>query len=164
MVAWCERDPNPAHLALARMDIPVITQNIDTLHEKANTRCLYPLHGTLYTVRCPLCSHVESASGFVSRLRPLYASRDNAALSSAIRCPHCHSILDTDVVLYGDNVRFLTEAIQLAQNCDLMLVVGTSLTTYPAASLPDLARKNGAKILTINDDCISAFTENGIYA
>ena len=47
----------------------------------------------------------------------------------------------------------------MAQTCDAMLVVGTSLTTYPAAALPDMARRNGAKIITINDDCISAFTE-----
>ena len=64
--------------------------------------------------------------------------------------------MDTDVVLYGDNVQHLDEAIELSEQADLMLVIGTSLTTYPAAAMPEIAEAHGAKIVLINEDCISA--------
>jgi len=64
--------------------------------------------------------------------------------------------MDTDVVLYGDSVRYLDEAVELSRKADLMLVIGTSLITYPAAAMPQIARAGGAKIITINEDCVGA--------
>lgn len=156
MQSWCDKSPNQAHLALAALDIPVITQNIDGLHEKAGTKELYTLHGTLRTVRCSLCGRRQSAKEFADQLRPLYAKNDVPAIEKQLVCPHCGGGMDTDVVLYEDAVQNLYEAIRLSEQTDLMLVIGTSLTTYPAAALPETARKRGARIIMINDDCIAA--------
>ena len=156
MVSWCDKEPNAAHRALAALDIPVITQNIDGLHEKAGTRRVFPLHGTLHTVHCSRCGTVESAREFAERLAPLYALNDASEVRKQLLCPRCGGQIDTDVVLYGDPVRHLEEAIALSEQADLMLVVGTSLTTYPAAAMPEIAEEHGAKIVLINEDCISA--------
>jgi len=156
MVGWCDKEPNEAHRALAALDIPVITQNIDGLHEKAGTRRVFPLHGTLHTVHCTRCGNIEPARAFAGRLAPLYACNDTKEISKQLLCPHCGGRMDTDVVLYGDNVQHLDEAIELSEQADLMLVIGTSLTTYPAAAMPEIAEAHGAKIVLINEDCISA--------
>ena len=156
MESWCDKEPNAAHKALAALGIPVITQNIDGLHEKAGTHVVYPLHGTLHTVHCAKCGAKQSAKALADVLRPLYATGDIKAIREALRCPRCGGSIDTDVVLYGDNVQKLYEAIEQSEQADLMLVIGTSLTTYPAAAMPDIARKRGARIIEINDDCIKA--------
>ncbi len=156
MESWCSTEPNEAHKALAALDIPVITQNIDGLHEKAGTRIVYPLHGTLHTVHCARCGKVQMADDFARMLRPLYETGNTKAVAEALRCPECGGFIDTDVVLYGDNIQHLQQAVELSEKADLMLVIGTSLTTYPAAAMPEIAREHGAKIILINDDCIKA--------
>lgn len=156
MQCWCDKEPNAAHRALAALNIPVITQNIDGLHEKAGTKIVHPLHGTLHTVHCERCGRVQSAREFADTLRPLYRAGDTKAIEQALQCPCCGGWIDTDVVLYGDSIHHLSEAVDLSESADLMLVIGTSLTTYPAAALPDLAKQHGAKIVLINDDCVKA--------
>ena len=156
MVGWCDKEPNAAHRALAALDIPVITQNIDGLHEKAGTRRVYPLHGTLHTVHCTRCGKVMSAAELAKKLRPFYEKDDRMSVREILKCPDCGGLIDTDVVLYGDNVQHLQEAVELCEKADLMLVIGTSLTTYPAAALPEIAEEHGVKIILINDDCIKA--------
>ena len=156
MCSWCDKEPNAAHRALAALDIPVITQNVDGLHQRANTRVVYPLHGTLHTVHCSKCKKKSSAAEFAEKLRPLYQKNDMQAVRKMLKCPHCGGWMDTDVVLYGDNIQNLYEAIALSEKADLMLVIGTSLTTYPAAALPEIARRRGARVIVINDDCIKA--------
>ncbi len=156
MCGWCDKEPNAAHRALAALNIPVITQNIDGLHEKADTREVYPLHGTLHTVHCAKCGRKTNASEFAAALRPLYKKNDMQAVRSMLNCSHCGGRIETDVVLYGDNIQNLYEAIALSEKADVMLVIGTSLTTYPAAALPEIAHKRGARVIVINDDCISA--------
>lgn len=156
MVSWCDKEPNKAHKALAALDIPVITQNIDGLHEKAGSRHVYPLHGTLHTVHCIRCGKRFAAREFAEKLRALYKEGSISSLKECLHCPCCGGNIDTDVVLYGDNVQHLHDAIRLSEEADLMLVIGTSLTTYPAAAMPEIARKHGARIVMINEDCISA--------
>ncbi len=156
MVGWCDKEPNEAHKALAALDIPVITQNIDGLHEKAGTRTVYPLHGTLHTVHCTKCGRKTLAKDLADRLAPLYEAGDEKAIREALKCPECGGWIDTDIVMYGDQVQNLYEAMRLAEQADLMLVIGTSLVTYPAAALPDIAKRRGARIIMINDDCVKA--------
>lgn len=156
MVGWCDKEPNLAHKALAALDIPVVTQNIDGLHEKAGTRTVYPLHGTLHTVHCSACGKKILSKDLAEKLSPLYEAGDRKRIMEAIRCPDCGCWIDTDVVLYGDQVQNLYEAMRLAEQADLMLVIGTSLVTYPAASLPEIAKRRGARIIVINDDCVKA--------
>ncbi len=148
MVSWCRKEPNPAHLQLAKWGLPIITQNIDGLHHKAGGKGeILELHGTLRHVACRRCGRTMDAEAFAAKFL-----RDGD-----YHCP-CGQTWDTDVVLYGDAVRHLDRAWALAQSCDVMLVVGTSLTTYPAAALPDAARQSGARVIEVNDDCIGRLT------
>ena len=157
MVSWCRKPVNAAHRKLVEWDLPVITQNIDGLHTRAGSRRVIEMHGTLSQVVCRRCGRRMAAEAFVERIRPAFASGDSKAMRQAIRCD-CGKIFDTDVVLYGDSVHGVEEAWALAEQCDLMLVVGTSLTTYPAAMLPEVAARHGAEIILANDDCIAQLT------
>lgn len=158
MESWCKAEPNAAHAALAEHKVPVLTQNIDGLHQKAGSDVVLELHGNLRNVVCPACGRISSAHELCRTLRPLYEAGDASAILRAIRCP-CGERWDTDVVLYDDPVRGLEEAVDRLMDCDLLLVIGTSLQTYPAASLPDIARQRGARILVEDRDCIAALTE-----
>lgn len=158
MVKWCEKQPNPAHYALRELGVRVITQNIDGLHAKAGTDAL-EMHGSLRFVLCHGCAWREDAPAFAARYAAARARGEGEA-RAALRCPRCGRRIDTDVVLYSDAVRHLDEAIELAASSDLFLVIGTSLETYPAAGLPDVARQAGAEIVMINDDCVGAFRED----
>lgn len=151
MVRWTDKQPNAAHLALAQLALPIITQNIDGLHTAAGSHHIIEMHGSLRFLRCTRCGRTLDAHEFCER----FARQSIGALE----CENCGGLLDSDVVLYGDDVRGLYDAIDLVEACDLLVVVGTSLSTYPAAALPDLARQSGAKVLLINDDCIAAFAE-----
>lgn len=117
------------------------------------------MHGTLSRVVCRRCGKVMQAEDFVEHIRPAFASGDKKEMRQAIKC-ECGKIFDTDVVLYDDSVNGVEQAWDLAQKCDLMLVVGTSLTTYPAAMLPEVAARHGAEIILVNDDCIKQLTED----
>lgn len=156
MEAWCDAEPNEAHLALARHGVRVITQNIDGLHQKAGSTRVIEMHGNLRRVFCPACGRLAPAA-FCETLRPLYAAGDRAGIEERLRC-RCGGRLDVDVVLYGDAVRGFETAVQLVEGCDLLLVIGTSLSTYPAAMLPDYARRNGAAVLVEDRDCVAALT------
>lgn len=157
MVAWCDKMVNPAHLALGEMGLPIITQNIDGLHHKAGNNEILEIHGSLRTVICPACHRQMPAKWFADRFTKVLASGDDRAVEAAMRC-ECGAMWDTDVVLYGDAVRHLDRAVKLSQRCDLMLVVGTSLVTYPAASLPEIAASHGAEVIIINEDCVGALS------
>lgn len=158
MVGWCRKPVNAAHLKLAEWDLPIITQNIDGLHTRAGSRNIIEMHGTLSRVVCRHCGSVMDAEDFVEKIRPAYESGDKKAKNQAIRC-ECGKIYDTDVVLYDDSVHGVEAAWSLAEKCDLMLVVGTSLTTYPAAMLPEVAARHGAEVILVNDDCIRQLTQ-----
>ncbi len=157
MEAWTRVEPNEAHRALARLGIPVITQNIDGLHQKAGSREVIELHGNLRSLVCRRCGKTVDAAPVCGRLRPLYEQgAPKAAVLEALRCT-CGGRYDPDVVLYGDAVRGISEAWEMTERCDLLLVIGTSLETYPAAALPDVARSAGIPVVIENRDCVGAF-------
>ncbi len=118
----------------------------------------FSVAGTLQKLVCPRCGATLDSHAFVKTIRPLYAAHDMVGLQKAFSC-RCGGMWDTDVVLYGDAVRGIDRACALAEDCDLMLVIGSSLTTYPAAALPDIARQSGAKVVLINEDCVGALTD-----
>lgn len=145
MVAWSGKEPNPAHIALARLGIPVITQNIDGLHQKAGSKRVIELHGNVATLICRACGHIEGSQLLNGALPE--------ELDRLVYCRRCGSLYDTDVVLYGDALKGWDDAVREVTRADLLLVVGTSLTTYPANQLPAMAERLGAQIISINRDC-----------
>lgn len=140
--------PNPGHRALARLEAAghlrtVITQNIDSLHQAAGSRNVLELHGHARTFSCLSCGRAEPAD---AHLAAILDGRTPPP------CAACGGLLKPDVTLYGEPLPFdtLSAAQQAALACDLMLVVGTSLEVMPAADLPRLARRRGARIALIN--------------
>ncbi len=143
-------EPNPAHLALAALEQrgrlrAVITQNIDSLHQRAGSRRVFELHGHARSATCLHCSFAISAEVFW----PLVVHGQ-----APPSCPRCGGVLKPDVVLFGEPLPYdiLSQAQQEALTCDVMLVVGTSLEVMPAADLPLLAKRRGARLVLVNHD------------
>lgn len=140
--------PNPAHLALAHMEAVgpltgIITQNIDVLHTKAGSQTIYEVHGHLRDATCMHCLEIFESSEI------LHGYLENGDIP---RCPQCEGVLKPNVILFGEilPVMILNRAKRLTQTCDVMLVVGSSLTVAPAGDLPMLAKYSGAKIIIVN--------------
>lgn len=119
------KQPNAAHQALATLekhfDVQIITQNIDDLHERAGSTRVTHLHGEIRKLRSSLN---EQATVPLEGWEQPYDTRHPDG-----------SLLRPFVVFFGENVPMLETAIQITQSADLMIVVGTSLQVYPAASL-----------------------------
>lgn len=140
--------PNPGHLAIAELEqiIPgaaVITQNIDGLHQAAGSRLVYELHGSIRRYKCLSGRH----TGF-TRQDVL------AAGEKPPRCPRCGDLLRPDVVWFGEYLPedVLAAAFALSEQCDAILVVGTSGVVQPAASLPFVAARAGALVIDVNPE------------
>jgi NAD-dependent protein deacetylase/lipoamidase len=154
--------PNPAHTALAQMEAAglikaVITQNIDNLHQQAGSRHIYELHGSLRTVSCSACRETypsEQFRGKVENGEDVEEStrKELPGDDGLPHCPHCRRVLKPDIVLFGEMLPF--ETWQAAENhckqADVILVAGSSLEVWPAASLPELAAENGAHLIVNN--------------
>lgn len=140
--------PNPAHRALAEMEArgilrAVVTQNIDGLHHRAGSRRILELHGHMLTASCLQCGHQVEAPPLLER----YAREGLVP-----RCAQCGGLIKPDVVLFGEMLPsdVLAEAHQEIARCDLLLVVGSSLTVAPAADLPWLAVQARTPIIICN--------------
>lgn len=140
--------PNGAHLILAQMEAQgrlraVITQNIDSLHQRAGSRRVLELHGHMRTASCLNCRYQADAG-------PLLVEVLNGGYTGT--CPRCGGLMKPDVVLFGEPIPYeaLSAAQQEALACEVMLVVGTSLEVMPAADLPLLAKRRGARLILIN--------------
>jgi len=142
-----ELKPHKGYDSLVRIQnemgiLPVITQNVDGLHQKAGIRDVVELHGSLSTASCfEACgaSSVRMSKKLFEDLPP--------------RCS-CGSILRPDVVLFGEQLpeKALRRAFRLADDCDLMLVIGTSMIVYPASALPLITLRKGAVVIEINPE------------
>jgi NAD-dependent deacetylase len=137
--------PNAAHLGLADLEQlgvlqTVITQNVDGLHQMAGSSDVIEFHGNFAWQRCLDCSRtVKSSAVDLARIPP--------------RC-QCGGILRPDCVFFGEMIphEALIRSQQLSAACDVMLVIGTSATVQPAASMPLIAKDNGADIIEINPE------------
>ena len=125
-----EAKPNPAHYALARLEqqgklTAVITQNIDELHQRAGSRNVLELHGSVYRNHCMECG----------KSWPVKAVLEADGVP---RCT-CGGIIKPDVVLYGEGLdpATLTAAVEAIAVADMLLIGGTQLSVYPAAGLVD---------------------------
>jgi len=163
--AFVQAEPNPGHLALgelckAGMLRAVITQNIDDLEKRAGVKEVVQLHGSIYQWRCIQCKEYstvsrESMIGVAGQLQPDMGRKDLIELGHKIaKCPNCEGWRRPDIVLFGEklNQEVFFRAVELARSSDLMLILGTSGVVYPAALIPNYARKAGAKIIEINPE------------
>ena len=141
--------PNPAHTALAEFEQAghqsiIITQNIDSLHQKAGSRQVVEMHGTLRTLSCTQCYKKFPSAEY------LIPFIENGTIP---QCASCNGILKPDVILFGEQL--LQSAWQAAQQatrqCDLNMVAGSSLEVLPVAGLPIQALDHGAHLIIINN-------------
>jgi NAD-dependent deacetylase len=144
--------PNAAHGAVVELEKMgkldcVITQNVDNLHQRAGSspHKVIELHGTAVSVSCLTC-------------RKKYSREEiQSWLERGVRvpkCSECSGILKSDTVAFGQPMppKETEESFRRARNCDLLIVIGSSLVVQPAASIPLEARKSGAKLVIINRD------------
>ncbi|MFR8034840.1 MAG: NAD-dependent protein deacylase [Lachnospiraceae bacterium] len=136
-------EPNPAHVALAALERQgklksVITQNIDGLHQKAGSRTVRELHGSVLRNYCEDCGKAYDVSFIMNA-------------ESIPRCS-CGGIVKPDVVLYEESLdqEVLNQAVADISRADMLIVGGTSLSVYPAAGLIDYYK--GSKLVLINRD------------
>lgn len=143
-----EARPNPGHLAVAELAslvpaLTVVTQNIDGLHTAAGSADVVELHGSLRRVKC-----LDRGHPFDGVL-PDYAEGEE---QDPPPCPACGSPLRPDVVWFGEMLPAAAgdRAWARTEACDLLLLVGTSGTVWPAAELPRVARSHGAVVIEVN--------------
>ena len=139
--------PNTAHLRLAQLEQEgklqaIVTQNVDGLHEKAGSKKIFNLHGSIYENRCLHCGQ---------RFDGLAGARVIRNAPGIPRCD-CGGIIKPDVVLYEEGLDqdVLEGAIHAISQADVLIIGGTSLTVYPAAGLIRYYR--GKKLVLINRD------------
>ena len=144
-----EKEASIVHLVLGELEQrgflkALITQNIDLLHQKGGSKNVIEIHGSPRIHYCLRCSGVrmnfEEASALVRA----------GELPS---CPTCGRVLKPAITFFGESLPAdaLREAVSESQKADLMLVLGTSLTVYPAASIPNYTLRNGGKIVIVNN-------------
>ena len=147
--AW-SADPNDGHRALARLErrkklVALITQNVDGLHHAAGSSPakVVEVHGTLREVACLECSYRDDMQIALNRVRQGEEDLD---------CPECGGILKSATISFGQSLvqRDLLRAEVAAQNCDLMIAIGTTLGVYPIAAVVPAAQRVGARIAIIN--------------
>jgi NAD-dependent deacetylase len=140
--------PNPGHDALTRLESAghlsaIATQNTDGLHQDSGSKRVIELHGSGRMVQCLDCGHREPRAEVQLRL----------TVQMPPRCPGCDgTFMKPTVVLFGEPMpqSEVQQAFQLAREADLMLVVGSSLVVFPAAEVPLVALRAGARMIVIN--------------
>jgi NAD-dependent deacetylase len=152
--------PGAAHLALARLEEAglvdgVITQNVDGLHQDAGSRRVIEVHGSFRRTVCLACGHREAISrdDFLANVDRsvlgLRAAFVPSLASLLPRCSLCGGPARPDFVAFGERLHGFEEAERLAEECRVMLVVGTSGEVWPAAALPERASSAGARVVEI---------------
>lgn len=141
--------PNSGHLALVQLEKQgklkgIITQNIDGLHRIAGTppQKLLEIHGNNLEVICLDCGEITPWEHAYDRLKQG---------ETAPQCLKCGGLLKPNTISFGQNLDpvVLATAVEWARDCDLMLAVGSTLVVEPAASIPRIAKQNGAKLVII---------------
>lgn len=135
--------PNAGHFAIAELakhkDVVILTQNIDGLHQRAGSKNVLELHGSIIRIKCTSCDFNDNITKPFEELPP--------------KC-RCGKILRPDVVWFGEGLPqdVWSDAITHAQSCDVMIIAGTSLVVSPANTLPLYAKQNGAVLIEVNPE------------
>jgi NAD-dependent deacetylase len=142
-----DAEPNDGHRALVELEEQgwvhaVITQNIDRLHERAGSRELVEVHGSIRSSSCLDCGTVVAFDDVIRLLED----------ATAPACPQCGRILKPDVVMFGELLpeAAIVRASELAAEAGLLLVVGSSLEVYPVAGLPLETLAAGGSLAIVN--------------
>ncbi len=138
-----EVKPNPGHFAIYKLEkfladnFMLITQNVDGLHKTAGNHRIMEMHGSLLSCFCTKCGKTFSMG--------------EIDLTAEIPiCRECTSHLRPDIVWFGEIPYYMNEIDSILKTADFFIVVGTSGTVQPAASLVYLAKMNGAKTIGVN--------------
>ncbi|MCK4352341.1 NAD-dependent deacylase [candidate division WOR-3 bacterium] len=149
--------PNKAHYAIAELetiykDFILITQNVDDLHRRAGSKKIIELHGNIFRTRCSECGKKHGNTHPPAGCRAGMKTRIDTEVGGIHKLPicDCGGLLRPDIVWFGESIPNIEEAFSESSECDFMLVVGTSGIVEPAASLPRIAKSNGAFVLEIN--------------
>ncbi len=129
--------PNPAHLAITKLQqqysgtVSIITQNVDTLHEKAGNKNVFHIHGQINQAVCLNCGHIIETFGDVD---------------TETTCPACNimGMMKPNIVFFGENLLCMDKVENLLRTCDLFISVGTSGVVFPAAAFVQTAKYYGA--------------------
>lgn len=132
--------PNPAHLSLTKLQqafpgqVSIITQNVDTLHEKAGNQNVYHIHGQINQAVCLNCGQVLESWGDV----------DTETI-----CPHCQimGMMKPNIVFFGESLLCMDKVEELLRKCHLYISVGTSGVVYPAAGFVQTVKYYGAQTI-----------------
>lgn len=144
--------PNPAHIALAKLQkeypgqVNIITQNVDTLQEKAGSSGVLHIHGQINQSVCLNCGQVMESWGDVD---------------TQTVCPHCEvmGMMKPNIVFFGENLLCMNEVERLLNRCDLFISIGTSGVVFPAAAFVQTAKLHGAETYEFNLET----TSNNFY-
>jgi len=140
-----QASPNPAHKAISRLEEMdylkcLITQNIDNLHQRAGSKRVVEVHGSLREAICQRCKKIISAELLINKL-------DN---EEKIPYCECGGVFKPKVVLFGEMLVNLEQAIFESRRSDLMMVIGSSLQVSPVNLLPEYCLDNGGKLIIVN--------------
>jgi NAD-dependent deacetylase len=144
-----EKEPSIVHRVLGDLEDrgfvkALITQNIDLLHTKGGSKRVIEIHGSPKLHYCMHCSGIRM---------PFDEAAALVKAGELPKCPKCGRVLKPAITFFGESLPIdaLNEAVQEAQEADLMLVLGTSLTVNPAASIPGYTLRKGGEIVIVNN-------------
>jgi NAD-dependent deacetylase len=139
-------EPNDGHRAIAELERrglveAVVTQNIDRLHERAGSRDVVEVHGSIGSASCPACGRVHGLEEVLTLVD-----------EGTPRCLECGTVLKPDVVFFGELLpqAAMDRATELAAGTRLLLVVGSTLEVYPVAGLPLDTLRAGGRLAIVN--------------
>ena len=147
--AWTAQ-PNAGHLALAELERKgrlhtLVTQNVDGLHQRAGStpEIVVEVHGTIHDVMCMACGETAPMERALARVR---AGEDDPP------CRTCGGILKSATISFGQQLvpEVIDRALEAAAGCDVLVTLGTTLTVYPVAAMPQVALEAGARLVIVN--------------
>ena len=138
--------PNNAHIAIAKLEAKgivkaVITQNIDNLHQEAGSNVVYEFHGNSHSLKCIKCNTIFKLNEVNIEILPP-------------KCLKCEGILKPDFIFFGEGIPPIAYENSMieAELADVFIVVGTTGEIMPACMIPQIAKRNGVKIIEINPE------------
>ena len=152
-------EPNDGHVMIANAEKKglidlIVTQNVDGLHQRAGAQNVVEVHGTLNTISCIQCNSVYDSKTMLQDVNWDEQNPEDFVPGKECYCTKCGGQLRPDVVLFGEQLprKNWQKAVHVANDADLVIVLGSSLLVGPANSLPEYTLDNNGKLIIINND------------